>query len=220
MEKAEYHAVQGRSAVDETTYPESSGPVASATQSFWIQGRLGPHWRNLENLPDSQSAILRLGELVAADSHDELKLLEARISPITGRCEFRQILSIRDRKVLDHVDGAGPMDADLSRQAASAGDLPQMTLWEEEAETPQHELFPTEPMRSRATPPGAYAPPTGSPAESHAEFQTEPQTKLWRLRCARLPMSDAGRPNDPGAGCGRPKWTARREARHRAGWPC
>lgn len=177
--------------MDETTYPESSGPVASATQSFWIQGRLGPHWRNLENLSDSQSAIQRLGELVAADSHDELKLLEARVSPITGRCEFRQILAIRDRKVLDHGDGAGPTDADLSRQAASAGDLPQMTLWEEEAETPQHELFPTEPMRSRATPPGADAPPTGSPAESQAEFQTEPQTEA--LATALRPFADERR---------------------------
>ncbi len=111
--------------MDTKDQPETE---SGRTRSFWIQGRSGPHWQNLENIADSQAAILRLGDLVSQDRYDELKLLESRFSPITGETNYLHIVTIRDGQVLEKPDPGAPVQQDLGNDIV----VPQgqMALWE------------------------------------------------------------------------------------------
>lgn len=103
------------------------------TRSFWIQGRSGPHWQNLENIAESQAAILRLGELVSQDRYDELKLLESRFSPITGETDYLHVVTIRDKQVIEQPDHGAPVDKPVGDQIVIPEN--QMILWADEGDS-------------------------------------------------------------------------------------
>ena len=112
--------------VDNKETPDND---SNKTRSFWIQGRSGPHWQNLENFVEAQGAILRLGELVSQDRYDELKLLEAHFYPITGQTDYLHIVTIRDRQVIEQPETGAPVQQELSSQIVIPED--QMVLWGE-----------------------------------------------------------------------------------------
>lgn len=105
---------------------------SNKTRSFWIQGRSGPHWQNLENITESQAAILRLGELVSQDRYDELKLLESRFSPITGETDYLHVVTIRDRQVIEQPDPGAPVQQEITNQIVIPEN--QMVLWGDDSE--------------------------------------------------------------------------------------
>lgn len=70
-------------------------------RTFWIQGRTGRYWQNLESLDNDQAAIVRLGTLISEDRYDELRLVQAQISAITGETDYTNIVTIRDGQVID-----------------------------------------------------------------------------------------------------------------------
>lgn len=70
-------------------------------RTFWIQGRTGRYWQNLESLDNDQTAIVRLGTLISEDRYDELRLVQAQVSAITGETDYTNIVTIRDGQVID-----------------------------------------------------------------------------------------------------------------------
>lgn len=91
-------------------------------RTFWIQGRTGRYWQNLESLENDQTAIMRLGALISEDRYDELRLIQAQVSAITGETDYTNIVTIRDGQVID-----SPM---LRAQAAADGTLADAGLSE------------------------------------------------------------------------------------------
>ncbi|MDJ0684706.1 MAG: ankyrin repeat domain-containing protein [Alphaproteobacteria bacterium] len=83
----------------------------SGATSYWIQARAGDHWRNLESLSDPQDAVSRIGDLVADGAYDELKLVEARLSPTTGRTDYNPLICIEGYAVVE--SGVGPIAQQL-----------------------------------------------------------------------------------------------------------
>lgn len=114
-----------------------AGPSSiNGSRAYWIQGRQGSHWSNVETLTDVQTAIDRLGRLVAGNRYDELRLVEARISAISGKAVYTELLIVRDGEVMDptRADPVGPAFA------APAPAHPELPLWSED--TTQPGLFP------------------------------------------------------------------------------
>jgi ankyrin repeat protein len=70
-------------------------------RTFWIQGRTGRYWQNLESLESDQTAIVRLGALISEDRYDELRLIQAEVSTISGETEYTNVVTIRDGQVID-----------------------------------------------------------------------------------------------------------------------
>lgn len=70
-------------------------------KTFWIQGRTGRYWQNLESLESDKAVIVRLGSLIGEDRYDELRLIQAHISQITGETVFKTIVTIKDGQVID-----------------------------------------------------------------------------------------------------------------------
>lgn len=70
-------------------------------RTFWIQGRTGRYWQNLESLDTDQAAIVRLGALISEDRYDELRLIQAQVSTISGETEYTNVVTIRDGQVID-----------------------------------------------------------------------------------------------------------------------
>ncbi|MDF1750822.1 MAG: ankyrin repeat domain-containing protein [Alphaproteobacteria bacterium] len=70
-------------------------------RTFWIQGRTGRYWQNLESLESDQTAIIRLGALISQDRYDELRLVQAQVSTITGDTTYTNIVTVRDGQVVD-----------------------------------------------------------------------------------------------------------------------
>ncbi len=102
-------------------------------RTFWIQGRSGPYWQNLESHEDGQSAIGRLGLLVGDDRYDELRLIQADLSPITGKTSYVHIVTVRDGQVLEpaaaeRTPGSAPHAVAASHEP---GPEPQMHFWPE-----------------------------------------------------------------------------------------
>ncbi|MEQ9487499.1 MAG: ankyrin repeat domain-containing protein [Alphaproteobacteria bacterium] len=136
---------------------------SSRTRSFWIQGRSGPHWQNLENIADAQAAILRLGDLVSQDRYDELKLLESQFSPITGETDYLHIVTIRDGQVLEKPDPGAPVQQEITNEIVVPDG--QMALWEPEDDTEenrQEDFWKIDPGRTDE-------PDTAEPESHHAE---------------------------------------------------
>lgn len=108
----------------------------SAGRVYWIQGRSGVYWQNLECDPDGQTAIARLSELVGADRYDELRLIQAEISPITGASDYLHIVTVRDGQVLaPNLDMYATNGPDRTVEAAPDA-MPQLLLWPEDAPAP------------------------------------------------------------------------------------
>jgi len=82
-------------------------------RTFWIQGRTGRYWQNLESLESDQTAIIRLGALISQDRYDELRLVQAQVSAITGDTTYTNIVTVRDGQVVD---------SPMLRAQASGGD--------------------------------------------------------------------------------------------------
>ena len=82
-------------------------------RTFWIQGRTGRYWQNLESLESDQTAIIRLGTLISQDRYDELRLVQAQVSTITGDTTYTNIVTVRDGQVVD---------SPMLRAQASGGD--------------------------------------------------------------------------------------------------
>lgn len=72
-------------------------------KTFWIQGRTGRYWQNLESLENDQAVIVRLGALIGEDRYDELRLIQAKVSQITGQTVFKTIVMIKDGQVIDSM---------------------------------------------------------------------------------------------------------------------
>lgn len=87
-------------------------------RTFWIQGRTGRYWQNLESLESDQTAIVRLGALISEDRYDELRLIQAQVNAITGETDYTNIVTIRDGQVIDSPMLRAQRDAD----AAADGD--------------------------------------------------------------------------------------------------
>lgn len=145
---------------------EAGGKVLGRT--FWIQGRTGPYWQNLESQENGQAAIARLGMLVSDDRYDELRLIQADLSPITGKTSYTHIVTVRDGHVMepgsvDKTPASAPHPVANEPQPAPE---PQMHFWPEphpEDIQPSLELSP--PGRENgypqhpASPQGAAQPP-------------------------------------------------------------
>ncbi|MEQ8602738.1 MAG: ankyrin repeat domain-containing protein [Marivibrio sp.] len=153
---------------------QSGGAVGRV---FWIQGRTGVYWQNLEHDEDGQRAIARLGELVGDGRYDELRLIQAEISPITGASDYLHIVTVRDGRVLapnqDEFASRGPY-AEAEAESAPE-EMPQLLLWPE-ADDPddparQHALPLTDPAGANLSAPSAKpGPPTpGRGAERRLE---------------------------------------------------
>ncbi|MDW3206751.1 MAG: ankyrin repeat domain-containing protein [Alphaproteobacteria bacterium] len=122
-------------------------------RTFWIQGRTGRYWQNLESLDSDQTAIVRLGALISEDRYDELRLIQAQVNAITGETDYTNIVTIRDGQVID-----SPM-LRAQRDADSADDS------EEALESDTADLSPEDPI----------------PATDTEETVSEPhpQLKFW-----------------------------------------
>lgn len=116
-----------------------AGPASvNGGRSYWIQGRQGTVWSNLETADDVQAAIDRLGRLVASDRYDELRLVEARLSATDGRASYAELLIVRDGEVVD-PSRADPVAPSLPRTDPVHPELP---LWRDgEAPGDQPALF-------------------------------------------------------------------------------
>ena len=111
-------------------------------RTFWIQGRTGVYWQNLEDHEDGQLAIARLGVLVGDDRYDELRLIQAEVSAITGATAYLHIVTVRDGRVM-----APNSDEFAARSPYEEGEpppdmMPQLLLWPEpeDPEDAQHPL--------------------------------------------------------------------------------
>jgi len=114
-----------------------AGPSSiNGSRAYWIQGRQGSHWSNVETLTDVQTAIDRLGRLVAGNRYDELRLVEARISAISGKAVYTELLIVRDGEVMDPTK-ADPVGPTL---VAPVPAHPELPLWTEGVVQPG--LFP------------------------------------------------------------------------------
>ncbi len=114
-----------------------AGPSSiNGSRAYWIQGRQGSHWSNVETLTDVQTAIDRLGRLVAGNRYDELRLVEARISAISGKAVYTELLIVRDGEVMDPAK-ADPVGPTL---VAPVPAHPELPLWTEGVAQPG--LFP------------------------------------------------------------------------------
>lgn len=89
-------------------------------RTFWIQGRTGRYWQNLENLETDQEAVVRLGVLISEDRYDELRLIQAQISAITGETTYTNIVTVEDGQVTDspllRTQGDPELEADDAQQ--------------------------------------------------------------------------------------------------------
>lgn len=83
-------------------------------RTFWIQGRTGRYWQNLESLDSDQTAIVRLGALISEDRYDELRLIQAQVNAITGETDYTNIVTIRDGQVIDSPMLRAQRDADAA----------------------------------------------------------------------------------------------------------
>lgn len=123
---------------------QSGGAVGRV---FWIQGRTGVYWQNLEHDEDGQRAIARLGHLVGDGRYDELRLIQAEISPITGATDYLHIVTVRDGRVMapnqDEYASQGPYSE--AEDEAVPEEMPQLLLWPEA----EH---PDDPARQHALP--------------------------------------------------------------------
>lgn len=114
-------------------------------RTFWIQGRSGVYWQNLEDIEDGQAAIARLGVLVGQGRYDELRLIQAEISPITGASSYQHIVTVRDGQVLTPSGAPFPAAARarLDEGEPAPEQMPQLLLWpeaEEDEADRQHPL--------------------------------------------------------------------------------
>lgn len=137
-------------------------------RTFWIQGRSGVYWQNLEDLEDGQAAIARLGVLVGDGRYDELRLIQADISPMTGATDYLHIVTVRDGQVLapnsDEFAARSPYD----EEEPPPEEMPQLLLWpdaEADESDRQHPLPLNEVLED--DPPAAKGPPVpgARPAE-------------------------------------------------------
>ena len=135
---------------------------------FWIQGRTGVYWQNLEDHEDGQVAIARLGALVGDDRYDELRLIQAEISSITGATDYLHIVTVRDGQVLSPNGDEFAARAAYEEQEPPPERMPQLLLWpeHEEDEADQQHALPLEEAE-----PDAPAPQRGPPMPGSAGVQ-------------------------------------------------
>ena len=108
--------------------------------SYWIQGRQGDIWRNIESHKDPLRAVRHLQLLIVNDQHDELRLILARASAITGEVEYSHMASFEgggtrtpdDEEVRESLAQTRPWDPEHE-----AAPLPQTSLWQEEEQDGQ-----------------------------------------------------------------------------------
>ena len=143
-------------------------------RTFWIQGRTGRYWQNLESLESDQTAIMRLGALISEDRYDELRLIQAQVSPISGETEYSDIVTVREGQVVD-----SPM---LRAQAAAAA---HFSLPDDEAPlqagsvTPNAAPFPMNGPQPDL-PPAPYGHNSGgSQPEDMLDPDNHPQLRFW-----------------------------------------
>lgn len=143
-------------------------------RTFWIQGRSGPYWQNLESHQDGQSAIGRLGLLVGDDRYDELRLIQADLSPITGKTSYVHIVTVRDGHVLEPAS-AERSPATAPHAVASEPEPapePQMHFWPEphpEELQPKLNLYAPEDAEYQNPHPSQYEPPSHGGAHARAD---------------------------------------------------
>ncbi|NMM44645.1 hypothetical protein HH303_09140 [Rhodospirillaceae bacterium KN72] len=148
-------------------------------RTFWIQGRTGRYWQNLESLESDQTAIMRLGALISEDRYDELRLIQAQVSPISGETEYADIVTVRDGQVVD-----SPM---LRAQAAAAA---HFNLPDDEAPIQAGSVTQnTAPFQPTGPQPDLPPAPvghnsdsrdtTGLPPEDMLDPDNHPQLRFW-----------------------------------------
>ncbi|RED52223.1 ankyrin repeat domain-containing protein [Aestuariispira insulae] len=91
--------------------------------SYWIQGRQGQKWRNIESHKDPLRAVRHLQLLIINDQHDELRLIMARTSAITGEVEYSHMASF---------EGGGTRNPDAEELAEV---LEQTRPWDPDHDT-------------------------------------------------------------------------------------
>jgi len=98
-------------------------------RTFWIQGRTGRYWQNLESLESDQTAIVRLGTLISHDRYDELRLIQAQVSNITGETSYTNIVTVRDGQVIDSpmLRAQAASEDNWRDDAADTGDAPDVS---------------------------------------------------------------------------------------------
>ena len=105
--------------------------------TYWIQGSQDSVWANIESHDDPLRAIRHLQLLIIDDKHDELRLIMARMSPISGETEYSHMASFEggnasepdDADIASALEKTRPWDPDYESL-----EFPQMSFWQDEKE--------------------------------------------------------------------------------------
>ena len=207
-----------RGAMDE----QQSDETLLSLSSYWIQGRQGEIWQNIECHRDPLRAVRHMQLLIINDRHDELRLILARASAVTGEVEYSHMASFEgggaktpdEGDFQDALDQTRPWDPDHAE-----AELPQMKLWPEEKnsgeQAPLMDLRDLHRKNMRAEIagislaeedlplPGEAAAPEGEPAafgdpaaddQPFPEAEFIPQPDRWR---SKPPLRHPDHPRQP-----------------------
>jgi hypothetical protein len=76
----------------------------SANRVYWIQGLHDGQWQNLHHCESQEDAVVLLGEFVARDRFDELRLSEAEPAADGGDPVYTEIALMRHGRLVDTAD--------------------------------------------------------------------------------------------------------------------
>ncbi|HAT35457.1 MAG TPA: hypothetical protein DCS82_07060 [Rhodospirillaceae bacterium] len=154
--------------------------ASAAKRVYWIQGLRDGQWQNLRHCDSQEDAVVLLGEFVARDKFEELRLSEAAPSKDGGEPIYTEIALMRDGKLVDRADergGSAPAQAtSVIDQARREPRLNAPLKVESSAQVPAVRSAPEPPTPSNSAPTSApgVEPQPPQPKQAEATKPTHP----------------------------------------------
>lgn len=110
------------SSAQKTSPLESSPPITQEqdpNKGYWIQGRIGDIWRNIDYFKESPIAVSRLMNMIDDSHYDELRLIESHYDKTRNVTAHTHILTVEGKKVQavkQPVANTNPSADDVKKQ--------------------------------------------------------------------------------------------------------